>query len=72
MIKYKGLSEQPFYGYAHLYLQQFEETYVDKVAEAFVDIYTKLVELDTKIGISAAEQLFGNVGHLLNLDLIKV
>ena len=36
------------------------------------EIFSKLVELDTRLGTTAGEQLFGCVDHTLNLDIIKV
>ena len=37
-----------------------------------IKVYTQLVALDTKLGISAEEQLFECVYNTLRMDLIKV
>ena len=36
------------------------------------EVYAKLVELDTRLGTTATEQLYGCVCNTLNLDIIKV
>ena len=37
-----------------------------------IEVYTKLVELDTRLGKTAAEQLFECLFFTLRLDIIKV
>ena len=37
-----------------------------------IQVYTKLVQLDSKLGTTATEQLLGGVFALLRLDLLKV
>ena len=36
------------------------------------ELYSELVELDTRLGTTASEQLFNCVFNTLNLDIIKV
>ena len=51
-------------GYAEYYLHNCIS--IDK------EVYSKLVELDTRLGTTSSEQLFKCVFHTLNLDIIKV
>ena len=40
--------------------------------EAVKEIYTQLLELDTRLGTPASEQLFKCVFYTLDLDILKV
>ena len=51
-------------GYAHYYL--------DKCIAIDKEVYSKLVELDTRLGTTSSEQLLWCVFYTLNLDIIKV
>ena len=58
-------------GFAHLYLQRCKrESKLDD--EIDIRLYTKLVQLDSKLGTTATEQLFCCISHSLKFDLIKV
>ena len=58
-------------GFAHAYLVRCEkESKSDN--EIDIQVYTKLVELDSRLDITAAEQLFYCVIKTQRLDLIKV
>jgi len=63
-IDYDWIKEVGYVGYANFYLGKCFS--IDK------EVYSKLVELDTRLGTTATEQLFGCVFHTLNLDIIKV
>ena len=58
-------------GFAHLYLQRCKEKLQsdDKID---IQVYTRLVKLDTRLGTTAAEQLLFCIRYSLRLDLIKV
>ena len=58
-------------GYASEYLKRCnkESKSNDNINK---EVYTKLVELDTRLGTTASEQLYGCVFNTLNLDIIKV
>ena len=58
-------------GFAEVYLNQCNKESksndgIDK------EVYSKLVELDTRLGTTPSEQLFNCVFNTLNLDIIKV
>ena len=60
-----------FVGYANIYIWRFnEESKSDK--EIDVDIYSELVELDTKLGTSSSDQLFECLRFTSRWDIIKV
>ena len=57
--------------FAGLYLSRHEkESKSDD--EIDIQVYTKLLELDSRLGTTAAEQLFDCVIHTQRFDLIKV
>ena len=63
--------EADLVGFASQYLLRCEkESKSDD--EININIYTELVELDSKLGTSAAEQLFHCVSYTQRLELIKV
>ena len=58
-------------GFAHVYLNRCnKESKSDD--EIDKEVYSKLVELDTRLGTTASEQLYWCVSYTLNLDIIKV
>ena len=58
-------------GFAEIYLQQCtEKSEADN--EIDIQVYTTLVQVDSNLGTTAAEQLFMLVTHSLRLDLFKV
>jgi len=61
---YDWLKKVGYVGYARYYLRKCIS--IDK------EVYSKLVELDTRLGTTASEQLFWCVFSTLNLDIIKV
>ena len=70
--EYENLRKEGWVGFAEVYLWRCDEewkTYKDEIDK---EIYTKCVELDTRLGTTAAEQLIGCVQYTLNLDIIKV
>ena len=69
--EYESLRKLNYVGFAEVYLERCDkESKSDD--EIDKEIYTKLVKLDTRLGTTASEQLFGSVSRTLNLDIIKV
>ena len=68
MNEYEFLRKGNCVGFAHVYLAKcdYSNDVIDK------EVYTKLVELDTRLGTTASEQLYGCLYFTLNLDIIKV
>ena len=59
------------FGFATIYLNRcYEESKTDE--EKDVNVYTKLLELDARLGTTASEQLFWCVGCTQRFDFIKV
>ena len=58
-------------GFAVIYLNRcYKESKTDE--EINIHVYTKLLELDARLGTTASEQLFYCVKYTQRLDLIKV
>ena len=75
MTEYEHLRKNWFcrglLGFAEVYLwrcnkESKSDNEIDK------EVYTKLVELDTRLGTTAYEQLYSCLYYTLNLDIIKV
>ena len=65
------LYDDEYVGFADAYLRLCEEK-LKSDNEIDVQAYSKLVELDSKLGTKAAEQLFMCVFYSPRLDLVKV
>ena len=66
LMRYNGLA-----GFAHLYLMRCDkELKSDDPID--IQIYTKLVELDSRLGLTASEQLRRCLEHTTRSDIIKV
>ena len=58
-------------GFAPMYLNRCsKESNSDEKFD--IQVYTKLVELDTRLGITTYEQLLGCLNQTTRLDIIKV
>ena len=70
--KFEMLRGEPgFVGYAHYYLRGcWDESELIKKAD--VRVYKQLLEIDSKLGTTQSEQLYGCVLNSLRMDLIKV
>ena len=69
--EYEDLRTKDFAGFADFFLQRFsQESQSDD--EIDIELYTKLVELDTRLGTTATEQLFACLVQTMRLDIIKV
>ena len=71
MNKYETLLEKGGVGFAEVYLWrcQKESKSNDQIDK---DVYSKLVELDTRLGTTASEQLFKCLYRTTRSDIIKV
>ena len=58
-------------GFAHFYLQRCKEK-LQSDDEIDIQVYTRLVKLDARLGTTAAEQLLFCIRYSLRLELIKV
>ena len=58
-------------GFADVYLNRCNK---ESESNEIIDnnVYGKLVELDTKLGTTASEQLYGCLNRTTRLDIIKV
>ena len=57
MTEYEKLRKDDYVGFADIYLQRCDkESKSENIAD--VQLYTKLVELDTRLGTTATKQLF--------------
>ena len=71
MNEYEILRKKNWVGFANVYLWRCnkESKSDDKIDEEF---YNELVELDTRLGTTASEQLFGSLCQTTRSDIIKV
>ena len=71
MTEYENLRKKGWVGFAHVYFYRCKkESKSENMADA--ELYEKLVELDTRLGTTASEQLYWCLKYSLRLDLIKV
>ena len=71
MDEYENLKKGGFVGFAHAYLVQCDKKSKSD-DEIDIQVYTTLVQLDSNLGTTAAEQLSTLVTSSLRLDLVKV
>ena len=67
---YEELKKRGFVGFANRYLQTCVNSKSDD--EIDIQVYSELVQLDSKLGTPASEQLFRLLKHSLRMDLLKV
>ena len=67
----ENTKENGFIGYAEVYLWRCNEESKSN-DEIDIHVYKKLVELDTKLGTTASEQLLQILSHTTRLDIIMV
>ena len=63
-----------FIGFAHCYFWRCNSENVTSKSDIEItkEVYTKLVELDSRLGTAPSEQLFVCILYTLDLDIIKV
>lgn len=75
MTEFKGRvgsgKEGDWVGFAHLYLQRCKEK-LKSDDEVDIQVYTRLVELDSRLGMLTTKKLHFCVRYSLRLELIKV
>ena len=65
------LRELGYVGYANYYLRHcYDES--ELINKADTTIYRQLLDIDSQLGTTQAEQLFECVKHSVRMDLIKV
>ena len=71
MTEYEKLREEGWVGFAEVYLQRCDkESKTENIAD--VQLYKKLVELDTRLGTTAGTRLFDCLFRTTRWDIIKV
>ena len=65
--EFESLKNLSYVGFAHFYLEKTES-----VDEIDIEVYTQLVELDTRLGTTASEQLYWCLNRTSRSDIIKV
>ena len=70
MNEYEDLKKAGAIGFAHVYLRQCKESKTEN--ELDIQILTKLVDLDSKIGTTASEQLTCYLKYTSRSDIIQV
>ena len=71
MTEYEKLRKTWFVGFANVYLWRCDqESKEENIADA--KLYEKLVELDTRLGTTASEQLYWCLYYTTRWDIIKV
>ena len=63
--------ELGFVGYAHCYLGHCYD-YSELINEAEIKMYETFLGIDSELGSTQTEQLYGCVQHSVRMDLIKV
>ena len=64
------IREQGWVGFAEIYLNQcYEES---KIGDQVIEVYTKLADLDARLGTTASEQLHKCLLRTTRRDIIKV
>ena len=71
MNEYEYLRKYNWVGFAEVYLDRFN-TESKSNDEINIEVYTKLLQLDVKLGTTASEQLFGCLSNTTRSDVIKV
>ena len=66
-----NIRKHNFVGYASVYLDRFHQESKSN-DEIDIDVFKELVELDLKIGTTAASQLLRILSHTTRLDIIMV
>ena len=69
--EYKRLRKDGWVGFAEFYLDRCNQE-SDTGVKADVAIYTKLTELDARLGTTASEQLYKCLCRTTRWDIIKV
>ena len=71
MSDYDCFQQTDWIGFAHFYLQRCS-TNIESDDETDIEVYTRLVQLDSRLGTTATEQLLQCIFYSLRLELLKV
>ena len=71
MNEYEYLRQNNWVGFAEVYLDRFN-TESKSNDEIDIEVYTKLLQLDAKLGTTASEQLLSCLSNTTRSDVIKV
>ena len=71
MKEYECLRKRNWVGFAAVYLRRLNEESKSN-DEIDTEVYTKLVQLDENLGITASEQLFSCLKETTRWEIIKV
>ena len=69
--EYEDLRKANFVGFADVYLQQCNKE-SKSIDEIDAEVYSKLVELDTRLGTTATEELYSCLKNTTRSHIIKV
>ena len=69
--EYENLKQTGCVGFANFYLARFDKQ-SKSIDEMDKDIYSHLLELDTRLGTTTSEQLFACIQITTRSDIIKV
>ena len=72
MNEYESLRKEGLVGFAELYLRRCNKESKTWDDEIDIQVYTKFVELDSKLGTTASEQLRWCIEFTTRSDIIKV
>ena len=71
MNEYDLLRKENWVGFAQVYLARcYKDSEIENIAD--IQVYSKLVELDSRLATTATEQLFECLRYTLRLDILKV
>ena len=71
MNEYEELRNGGWVGFAHVYLWRCDkDSKTENIAD--IEVYRKLVVLDSRLGTTATEQLFACLRYTLRFDILKV
>ena len=69
--EYENFRTKDFAGFAEFFLQGLSQK-SQSDDEIDTEVYAKLIELDTRLGTTATEQLIGCIAGTTRCDIIKV
>ena len=72
MSGHAGLRKRGYVGFAHRYLRRRIKQESKSDDQIDIQVYTKLVQLDSKLGTTASEQLAKCLEFTARSDIIKV
>ena len=71
VIENERVKNANYIGFAYLYFSRSNQE-LQSDNEIVKEVYTKLIELDTRLGTPPSEQLFHSILYTLDSDILKV